>query len=45
MKAPMYASLPHYLECDPQMVKNVKGLNPDPNEHGIEVDFEPVSKT
>ncbi|XP_026331738.1 sensory neuron membrane protein 1-like [Hyposmocoma kahamanoa] len=45
MKAPMYASLPHFLDSDPGLLKNVKGLNPDINEHGIEIDFEPISGT
>ncbi|CAG9788134.1 unnamed protein product [Diatraea saccharalis] len=43
MKAPMYASLPHYLDCDPAVQSKVKGLNPDDNQHGIQIDFEPVS--
>ncbi|CAG9788135.1 unnamed protein product [Diatraea saccharalis] len=41
--APMYASLPHYLECDPHFVTKVKGVHPDVNQHGMEIDFEPVS--
>lgn len=41
-KAPMYASLPHFLDSDPNLLKHVKGLSPDANEHGIEIDFEPV---
>ncbi|KAL0828975.1 hypothetical protein ABMA28_003865 [Loxostege sticticalis] len=45
MKAPMYATLPHFLDCDPQLLKNVKGLSPDVNEHGIVIDFEPISGT
>ncbi|XP_064292368.1 uncharacterized protein LOC128674487 [Plodia interpunctella] len=45
MGAPMYASMPHYLDSDPELLKNVKGLNPDPNEHSIEIDFEPISGT
>nr|AII01130.1 SNMP [Dendrolimus houi] len=45
MKAPMYASMPHFLEADPEIQKNVIGLNPDVNEHGIEIDFEPISGT
>lgn len=42
---PFYASSPHYLDADPQILANVKGLNPDINEHGIEIDFEPISGT
>nr|Q9GPH7.1 RecName: Full=Sensory neuron membrane protein 1; Short=SNMP1-Msex [Manduca sexta]AAG49366.1 sensory neuron membrane protein 1 [Manduca sexta] len=45
VKAPMYASMPHFLDADPQMLENVKGLNPDMNEHGIQIDFEPISGT
>lgn len=41
----MYASMPHFLDCDPELQKSIKGLNPDVNEHGIEIDFEPVSLT
>lgn len=45
IKAPMYASMPHFLDSDPEILKNVKGLNPDVNQHGIQIDFEPVSST
>ncbi|XP_060804308.1 xanthine dehydrogenase [Amyelois transitella] len=45
MSAPMYASLPHFLDSDPELLKNIKGLNPDPNEHSIAIDFEPISGT
>nr|AZB52756.1 sensory neuron membrane protein 1 [Heortia vitessoides] len=44
-KAPLYASLPHFLDCDPKYLKDIVGLNPDVNEHGIELDFEPISGT
>lgn len=42
LKAPMYVSMPHFLDADPALLQNVKGLNPDVNEHGIEIDYEPV---
>lgn len=42
LKAPLYASMPHYLDSDPTLLQHNKGLNPDVNEHGIEIDFEPV---
>lgn len=42
LKAPMYVSLPHFLDCDPSLLKNVKGLNPNVDEHAMEIDFEPV---
>ncbi|XP_028032110.1 sensory neuron membrane protein 1 [Bombyx mandarina] len=45
IKAPMFVSMPHYLEGDPELLKNVKGLNPNAKEHGIEIDFEPISGT
>ncbi|CAH2982872.1 unnamed protein product [Chilo suppressalis] len=43
--APTFISLPHYLDSDPQLLTTVKGLNPDVNKHGIEIDFEPLSGT
>lgn len=42
IKAPMYASMPHFLDSDPSLLKNCKGLNPDSEIHGIQIDFEPV---
>lgn len=42
IKAPMLASMPHYLDSDPSLLNDVKGLSPDVNVHGIEIDFEPV---
>ena len=29
----MFASLPHFLNADPLLVKDVDGLSPDPNLH------------
>nr|QLI62111.1 sensory neuron membrane protein 1 [Streltzoviella insularis] len=43
--APMYVSMPHYLESDPELLQNVKGLTPDINAHGIQIDFEPITGT
>ncbi|CAB3227796.1 unnamed protein product [Arctia plantaginis] len=43
--APMHASLPHFLDSDPELLQHVKGLNPDIDQHGIEIDFEPISGT
>lgn len=40
--APMYGSLPHFLHSDPELLQHVKGLNPDIDQHEIEIDFEPV---
>lgn len=40
---PMYVSMPHFYDSDPELVKNIKGLSPDVNEHEIAIDFEPVS--
>ncbi|KPI90909.1 Sensory neuron membrane protein 1 [Papilio xuthus] len=45
MGAPMYVSLPHFLDCDPKIREAVKGLNPDVNEHEISIDFEPITGT
>nr|O02351.1 RecName: Full=Sensory neuron membrane protein 1 [Antheraea polyphemus]AAC47540.1 sensory neuron membrane protein-1 [Antheraea polyphemus] len=45
LKVPMYVSLPHFLETDTSVTNQVKGLTPDPNEHGIIADFEPLSGT
>ncbi|XP_064073186.1 sensory neuron membrane protein 1-like [Vanessa tameamea] len=42
---PMYASLPHFYDCDPEILNNIKGLNPDVNEHEIAIDFEPITGT
>lgn len=39
----MYVSMPHFYDSDPDLLNNVKGLNPDVNEHEIAIDFEPVS--
>lgn len=38
----MLASMPHFLATDDEVTSKVKGLTPDANEHGIEIDFEPV---
>ncbi|CAH0726868.1 unnamed protein product, partial [Brenthis ino] len=43
--APMYVSLPHFYDSDPQLLQNVKGLNPDVKEHEITIDFEPITGT
>ncbi|CAG4997164.1 unnamed protein product [Parnassius apollo] len=43
--APMYVSLPHFLDCDPKLLEGVKGLNPDVSEHEIAIDFEPITGT
>lgn len=43
IKAPMTASLPHFYDADPELLKHVKGLNPDAEQHEIQIDFEPVS--
>ncbi|XP_075977031.1 sensory neuron membrane protein 1-like isoform X2 [Anticarsia gemmatalis] len=45
IKAPMYASMPHFLDSDPALLENVKGLSPDVEQHGIEIDFEPITGT
>lgn len=40
---PAFASKPHFLDGDPSLLKDVKGLHPDPAKHDIVVDVEPVS--
>ncbi|XP_045774231.1 indole-3-acetaldehyde oxidase-like [Maniola jurtina] len=42
---PMYASMPHFYDSDPELAKNIKGLSPDRNEHEIVIDFEPITGT
>nr|QZH55093.1 sensory neuron membrane protein 1 [Achelura yunnanensis] len=45
LTAPLYVSLPHLLDCDPEVQRDVKGLSPDVDEHGIAIDFEPLTGT
>nr|QMS80368.1 sensory neuron membrane protein [Histia rhodope] len=45
LSAPLYVTLPHLLDCDPEEQKNVKGLSPDVEAHGIAIDFEPITGT
>ncbi|CAK1542972.1 unnamed protein product [Leptosia nina] len=45
MGAPMYVSMPHYWDSDPELLKEVKGLNPDVDQHEIVIDFEPITGT
>lgn len=42
LKAPLVASLPHFLFTDPSIQDSVTGLFPDEEKHGIDLDFEPV---
>lgn len=41
---PIYASLPHFLDCDKSYLDGVQGLNPDTEKHQIIILFEPVRK-
>lgn len=41
--APLVASLPHFYDADPVLLKGVDGLSPDVEKHGTEIDFELVS--
>nr|QEI46778.1 sensory neuron membrane protein 1 [Galleria mellonella] len=43
--APMYASMPHFLDSDPELLKNVVGLHPNAEAHSIAIDFESISGT
>ncbi|KAM3961979.1 sensory neuron membrane protein 1-like [Aphomia sociella] len=43
--APMFASMPHFLDSDPELLKNVTGLNPKTEDHAIGIDFEPLTGT
>ena len=40
---PAFASKPHFLDGDPSLLQDVKGLHPDPAKHDIVVEVEPVS--
>ncbi|CAH2267508.1 jg22596 [Pararge aegeria aegeria] len=42
---PMYVSLPHFYDSDPELLKDIKGLSPAVNEHEIAIDFEPITGT
>ena len=42
-EVPAFASKPHFLDGDPSLLRDVKGLHPDPAKHDIVVDIEPVS--
>jgi len=39
--APVYFSLPHFLNADPQLVQNISGMDPDPDKHGIALGVHP----
>lgn len=39
--APIYLSMPHFLDADPYFSKHVHGLEPDPNRHEFYLDLEP----
>lgn len=42
MGAPIYATLPHFLEADETFLKQVDGLNPVEEKHIIRISFEYV---
>lgn len=42
MKAPIYCTLPHFLETDEQLLTQVEGLHPEEDKHHILIFFEPV---
>lgn len=41
---PVVASLPHFYDTDGSYLKQIKGLHPDRDQHGIEILFEQVSQ-
>lgn len=41
--APMFGSLPHFLNADPSLLDNIEGLSPNREEHAIFMHFETVS--
>ncbi|XP_012339100.2 LOW QUALITY PROTEIN: sensory neuron membrane protein 1-like [Apis florea] len=43
--APLIASLPHLLGAEEKYLKMVDGLHPNEEEHGIAMDFEPMTAT
>lgn len=43
MGAPILASLPHFLYGDESLQNEVQGLNPNPNDHVLNINIEPVS--
>lgn len=40
---PVVASLPHFLETDPSVFQNIRGLNPKKENHSLVLLFETVS--
>lgn len=42
MGAPLVASKPHFLEADPQLLKDVDGLKPNIQKHQLQLQFEMV---
>ncbi|KAJ9589995.1 hypothetical protein L9F63_016887, partial [Diploptera punctata] len=43
--APIIASLPHFYDSDPEYQNGVIGLNPNQEDHGITMIFEPLTAT
>lgn len=41
--APIYVSLPHFLDADPSLLEGVTGLRPDPLQHEMFLDIEPTT--
>ena len=39
---PIYMSWPHFLHGDPDLLRTVEGLNPDPELHSFILDVDPV---
>ena len=43
MGAPLVTSKPHFLDADPQLLKDVDGLKPEKQKHELMLQFEMVS--
>lgn len=42
MGAPLLTSKPHFFDADPQLLKDVDGLKPDPKKHEFMLHYELV---
>ncbi len=40
---PLFVSKPHFLDADPDYLKNISGLHPDRAEHDSYVGVEPIT--
>lgn len=42
MGIPLVTSKPHFLEADPELLKNVDGLKPEKQKHQLKLQYEMV---